>query len=141
MAYGELRNKLLRLISMDGQILYAQILIQTMRVFKDCPVVCAALHLYNAMQNSQHQEFCFSANNGLCSNCVKGFIYPDGDRSNCLTRNKLPESTLPYFGDIFTSSNLENIYHLLMCLKCIFFFNQMNNYVYLRHCLPVWSTL
>jgi hypothetical protein len=48
---------------------------------------------------------------------------------------------LPYFGDIFTSSNLENIYHLLMCLKCIFFFNQMNNYVYLRHCLPVWSTL
>jgi len=60
---------------LDGQILNAQILIETMRVFKDRPIIGATLH-------------------------------PDGQRSNSLTRYKLPKSTLPYFGNIFTSNNL-----------------------------------
>jgi len=41
---------------LDGQILNAQILIETMRVFKDRPIIGATLHLCNAKQPRSASE-------------------------------------------------------------------------------------
>lgn len=42
--------------------------------------------------------------------------YPNGERTNSMTRYKLPKSPQAYFRNILTSSNLENIYH--RCHQC-----------------------